>query len=110
MNNAVKEFLDFITNPDMASFPDSYIGSRKISDNDLILTVQYVNGGAYISGYAFGRVVAMRYNVFNNPNGFDVVIDHNKCSRLPLTIDNVKHFFTTGEFFVGSLDTSGKQL
>lgn len=107
MNTELKKFLDFIVNPESRFDTDNYIASRRISDNDLIITVGYLNGAAWISGLAFDRLIKVRFNYFENSCGFYTSIG-GVNTKLPITKENLYNFFETGQFFSGTLLENGK--
>jgi hypothetical protein len=108
INPDLKKFLDLITNPDSRLNPDNYIASRKINDNNLTLTVGYLNGSAWISGIAFDRLIKVRFNYFENSCGFYTSID-GEPTMLALTKVNIIYFLTTGKFILGTYLANGNE-
>lgn len=106
MNKSLEQFLDMIVIRENALQPDNYITSRKINDENLVLTVGYLNGAAFISGVAFDKLIKIRFNVFEGGDCFYVNVD-GVDSFLPLVLMNVKLFFTKGTFFAGTLFEGG---
>jgi hypothetical protein len=106
MNAELKKFLEFIVKPESRLDTDNYIASRKITDKDLILTVGYLNGSAWISGMAFDQLIKVRFNYFENSCGFYTTINLVN-TKLPITKDNLYNFFEKGELFVGTLFENG---
>lgn len=102
MNADLKKFLDLVMDPESRLDFDKYVSSRRISDNDLIITVGYLNGAAGITGIAFDKLIKIRFNYFENSCGFYGWVDAAELS-LPLTEENVRHFFETGQFLPGTL-------
>jgi len=101
MNKALEKFLNFIVSPDSISDIDGYIPNRKVSDNNLVLEMGYINGGTYIKGIAYGDSVKVLYNYHQNQHGFYVEHD-GKQLAIPITLLNLYTFFDQGRFLEGT--------
>lgn len=95
MNNKLKEFLDFIVNPDNITNVDGYIASRKITDKDMVLNAGYINGSAYIKGIAHNHLVIIRYNYLERKREF-LVNFAGKDLEKPVSKFALEYFFTNG--------------
>jgi hypothetical protein len=101
MNKDLLNFLNMVSDKTSAGNPDKYVASRKINDNDLSLVLGYLNGGSYISGIAFDKLIRIRSNIHYCNGGFFTGIDAME-SNLPLTLPNLINFFETGRFLEGT--------
>lgn len=101
LNQKLDQFITLIMDPESIKNTDTYVASRKITSNDLVVLLQYCNGAAYICGVAFDQLIKIRYNYFEMKDGFYITVNGIN-SDIPLTSMNLREFLSTGKFIEGT--------